>query len=67
MKEELGFVKNPTLELLEEIIHSRKIKMKPKGKTVYFIDLTEKIAEDQDDIIDAEIVKDAIRVKVENE
>lgn len=67
MKEELGFVKNPTPELLEEIIYSRKIKMKPKGKTVYFRDLMEKIAEDQDDIIDAEIVKDAIRVKVENE
>jgi hypothetical protein len=67
MKEELGLVENPTPEQLEEIIHSRKIKMKPKGKTAYFKDLIDELAEDPDDIIDAEIVKKAMRVKVNNE
>nr|YP_010516825.1 hypothetical protein ON958_pgp093 [Haslea pseudostrearia]UXN44607.1 hypothetical protein [Haslea pseudostrearia] len=66
MKEELRLVENPTLEQLEEIIHSKKIKIKPKRKTVYFRDLIEKIGEDPDDIIAAKIVKEAIKVKVEN-
>lgn len=67
MKEELGLVENPIPEQLEEIIHTRKIKKKPKGKTVYFKDFINQIAEDPDDIIDAEIVKEAIKVKVKNE
>jgi hypothetical protein len=67
MKKELGLVENPTPEQLEEIIHSRKIKMKPKGKTAYLKDLIDETAEYPDDIIDAEIVKEAIRVKVKNE
>ena len=68
MKEELGLVENPTPEQLEEIINTRKIKKKPtKGKTVYFKDFINQIVEDPDDIIDAEIVKEAIEVKVKNE
>jgi hypothetical protein len=65
MKEELGLVQDPTPEQLEEIIHNRKIRN--KGKTVYFKDFINPIAEDTDDIIDAEIVKEAIKVKVKNE
>ena len=72
MEEELGLVENPTQEQLEEIIHRRKINRKPKGKTVYFRDLIDEIAEgpddiiDPDNIIDAEIVKEPIRVQVKN-
>lgn len=58
MKEELGLVENPTPEKLKEIVHNRKIRN--KGKTVYFKDFIKEIAEDTDDIIDAEIVKEAI-------
>lgn len=61
MKEELGLVENPTPEQVEQLIN------KPKGKTVYFKDFINQIAEDPDDIIDAEIVKEAIKVKVKNE
>jgi hypothetical protein len=67
MEEELGLVENPTQEQLEEIIHRRKINRKPKGKTVYFKDFIDEIAEGPDDIIDAEIVKEPIRVQVKNE
>ena len=67
MKEELGLVENPIPEQLEEIIHNRNIKNKPKGKTVYFKDFINQLAEDPDDIIDAEIVKEAIKIKVKNE
>ena len=65
MKEELGLVDNPTPEQLEEIVHNRKIIN--KGKTVYLKDFIKEIAEDPDYIIDAEIVKEAIKVKVKNE
>lgn len=67
MEEELGLVENPTQEQLEEIIHPRNINRKPKGKTVYFRDFIDEIAEGPDDIIDAEIVKEPIRVQVKNE
>lgn len=67
MEGELGLVENPTQEQLEEIIHRRKIDRKPKGKTVYFKDFIDEIAEGPDDIIDAEIVKEHIRVQVKNE
>ena len=70
MKEELGLVENPTQEQLEEIIHRRNIKKRPKGKTVYFKDFIDEIAEGPDDIndiIDAEIVEEPIRVKIKNE
>ncbi len=66
MKEELELVENPTQEPLKEIIHRRKINTKPKVKTVYFKDFIDKIAEGPDDIIDAEIVNEPIRVKVKN-
>ncbi len=72
IKEELGLVENPTQEQLEEIIHRRKINRKPKGKTVYFKDFIDEIADlsdsdtiGPDDIIDAEIVKEPIKVRVE--
>lgn len=65
MKEELGLIENPTLEQFKEIIHNRKIRN--KGKTAYFKDFIKEIAEDPDDIIDAEIVKESIKVKVKNE
>lgn len=67
MEEELGLVENPTQEQLEEIIHRRKINRKPKGNTVYFRDFIDEIAEGPDDIIDAKIVKEPIRVQVKNE
>jgi hypothetical protein len=68
IKEELGLVENPTPEQLEEIIQKKVTReRKPKGKTVYLKDLIDEIAEDPDGIIDAEIVKEAIRVKVKNE
>jgi hypothetical protein len=65
MEEELGLVENPTPEQLKEIIDNRKIRK--KGKTVYFKDFIKEIAEDTDDIMDAEIVQEAIKVKVKNE
>ena len=65
MKEELGLVENPTPEQLKEIIHNRKIRN--TGKTVYFKDFIKEISEDSDDIIDAEIVKESIKIKVKNE
>ena len=67
MEEELGLVENPTQEQLEEIINRRNINRKPKGKTVYFKDFIDEIAEGPDGIIDAEIVEEPIRVKVKNE
>lgn len=65
MKDELGLVENPTLKQLKEIIPNREIRN--KGKTVYFKDFIKEAAEDTDDIIAAEIVKEAIKVKVRNE
>ena len=67
MKEELGLVENSSPEQIEEIIHTRKIQKRPKGKTMHFRDFIKEIGEDRDEIIDAEIVKEAIRVKVKNE
>ena len=67
IKEELGLVENPTPEQIQEIVQSRKNRPrgKPKGKTVYFKDLIDQVAEDPSDIIDAEIVKETIKVKNE--
>jgi hypothetical protein len=63
MEEELGLVENPAPEQIEQMINTKKIKNKPKGKTVYFKDFINQIADkDPDDIIDAEIVKEAIKV-----
>jgi hypothetical protein len=66
MKEELGLVENPTSEQIQEIIHTRKTK-RNKGKTVYFKDFIDEIAQDPERIIDTEVVKNSIRVKVNNE
>ena len=71
MKEDFGLIENPTETQLEEIIQG-KVKRKPKGKTVYFRDLIDKIPDDDadlsdSDIIDAEIIEEAIRVKSDNE
>jgi hypothetical protein len=63
MEEQLGLVENPTQEQLQEIIYRPQ---RPKGKTVYFKDFIEEIAQGPEDIIDAEIVKEPIRVKVKN-
>jgi hypothetical protein len=67
IKEELELVENPTPEQLEEIIYNRKINRKRESKTVYFKDFIDEMAEGPDDIIDAEIVKESIEIKVKNE
>lgn len=68
MKEQLGLIQDPTPEQITEIVNNRK---KGKGKTVHFRDFVKAISENTDhitdDIIDAEIVKEAIKVKVEND
>jgi uncharacterized membrane protein YhiD involved in acid resistance len=56
VEEEFGLVENHSSEQLEEIIYKRKLKNN-KAKTFYFKDFIGEIAEDPDDIIDAEIVK----------
>ena len=75
MKEEFGLIENPTETQLEEIIH-RKVKRKPKGKTVFFRDFIDEIPSEGadlsdtdliDDIIDAEILEEPIRIKLDNE
>jgi hypothetical protein len=74
MKEEFGLIENPTETQLEEIIH-RKVKRKPKGKTVYFRDFIDEISDydadisdsDISDIIDAEIIEESIKVRSDNE
>ena len=58
MKEELELVENPTPKQLEKTIYNRKIRN--KEKTVYFKDFIKKIAEDPNNIIDAEIIKETI-------
>ena len=75
MEEELGLIENPTETQLEEIIH-RKVKRKPKGKTVFFQDFIDEITSEGtdlldtdliDNIIDAEILEEPIRIKLDNE
>jgi hypothetical protein len=67
MEKELGLVENPTQEKLEEIVDRIKINRKRKGKTTYFKDFIDEIAEGPDDIIDAEIVDKRKRVQIKNE
>lgn len=64
MKKELGLVKNPTPKQLEEIIQNKRIKN--KEKTVYFKDVIKEVTQDSDDIIDAEIIKKTVKVRVKN-
>jgi len=70
MEEELGLIENPTETQLEEIIH-RTVKKKSKGKTVFFQDFIDEIPSEDadllDDIIDAEILEEPIRIKLDNE
>lgn len=67
MKNEFGLVENPTPEQISELVNTKKIKEKIKGKTVYFTDFIKKRNENPDNIIDAEIVQETIEVKVKNE
>ena len=72
MEKELGLIENPTETQLEEIIQ-RKVKRKPKGKTVFFQDFIDELnsngseLSDIDDIIDAEILEEPIRIKLDDE
>ena len=65
MEKELELVENPILEQLKKRIHNQNIR--DKRKTVYFKDFIKEIAKNSNDIIDAEIVKESIKVKVKNE
>ena len=67
LQEKFGLVENNSDAELEEII-KRKVKKKPKGKTVYFRDLIDEIDKIPDSgILDAEIIEKPIRVKTDNE
>lgn len=66
LKEELGLVENPTHKQIQEIVQRAKRKTRRKGKTVYFKDFIEKIAEDPDNIRDAEIINKPIRNRIRN-
>jgi hypothetical protein len=63
IEEELGLVENPTEQQLQKII-KKKVKEKPKGKTVFFRDFSnQNLYEGADfshsDIIDAEILQES--------
>ena len=65
MNEELGLIENPTESQLKEMI-DRKVKRKPKGKTILFGEFID------DDFIDAEIIRrnipeDRIRIDPDKE
>jgi hypothetical protein len=67
MKEELGLIENPTEGQLQEIIQ-KKVKRKPKGKTVFFRDFIDENPDfSYSYIIDAEILEGPIRMKSDNE
>nr|WPV76512.1 hypothetical protein [Naviculales sp.] len=72
MENALGLIENPTKTQLEEIIH-RKGKIKSKGKTVFFRDFIDAEGADLldtdliDEIINAEILEEPIRIKLDNE
>jgi len=72
MEKELGLVENPTQTQLDEIIQ-RKIERRPKGKTVFWRDFIDEIHSDGselsdiDDILDAEILEEPIRIKLDKE
>lgn len=55
MKEELGLIENPTETQLEEIIH-RKVKIKPKGKTVFFRDFIDEIPYEGANLLDSDTI-----------
>jgi hypothetical protein len=63
MKEELGLVNNPTESQLKEIIR-KKVKMKPKGKTILFQEFIDKIRADSSDsdLVRRNILETRIRI-----
>lgn len=67
LKQKLGLVENPTEEELDTIIQRKKRKV--KGKTVFFRDVIDEMNDlsDLDDLIDAKIVEEPIRVRVRND
>jgi hypothetical protein len=68
MKEELGLIENPTESQLKEII-DRKVKRKPKGKTILFREFIDEIGTDlpDDDFIRKNILEDRIRINPDKE
>jgi hypothetical protein len=71
MKEELGLIENPSDKQFDKIIN-RKIKRKSKGKTVFFRDLIDELPNEgvdlsDLDIIDAEILEEPLRIKLDDE
>lgn len=68
VEEEFGLVENPTETQLEKIIKKKVVK-KSKSKTVYYQDFIKKITDSEPDlgIIDAEIIKEPIQVRTDNE
>lgn len=68
MKEELGLIENPTESQLKEII-DRKVKRKPKGKTILFGEFIDEIGADlpDDDFIRRNIPEDRIRINPDKE
>jgi hypothetical protein len=68
MKEELGLIENPTESQLKEII-DRKVKKKPKGKTILFGEFIDEIGADlpDDDFIRRNISENRIRINSDKE
>jgi hypothetical protein len=68
MKEELGLIENPTESQLKEII-DRKIRRKPKGKTILFGEFIDEIGADlpDEDFIRRNIPEDRIIINPDKE
>jgi hypothetical protein len=68
MKEELGLIENPTESELKEII-DRKVKRKPKGKTILFGEFIDEIGADlpDHDFIRRNIPENRIRINPDKE
>jgi len=68
MKEELGLIENPTESQFKKII-DRKVKRKPKGKTVLFGEFIDEIGVDLPDenFIRRNILEDRIRIDPDKE
>jgi hypothetical protein len=63
MEEELGLMENPSETQLDEIIH-RKVKKKPKGKTVFFRDFIDEIPSESADLSDTDLINDIIDAEI---
>jgi hypothetical protein len=66
MKEELGLIENPTEGQLQEIIQ-KKVKRKPKGKTVFFRNFIDENLYEGVDFSHSDIIEEPIRMKPDNE